>query len=308
MLRWRYNEKEKAFRKAEGREKKNETGWKCRNSPGCILSCTKGGKMSINFPLILLAATALTGFIWLLEVYYLRARRIAAQKENSEQNNEVSGLDGKQPVIVEYAISFFPVLAIVLVFRSFLFEPFQIPSGSMIPTLKVGDFILVNKHHYGIRLPVLGTKIFDLEKPKNGEVMVFIPPHRDDYFIKRVVGIPGDRVRYQDKIIYINGKKQTQTFVAQVPAEFPEALRYREKLGEIEHMIQRDTFKQTRIDEWLVPEGFYFVLGDNRDQSSDSRYWGLVSEEGIVGKAILVWMHKNPGISFPTFSENRLIQ
>ena len=264
--------------------------------------------MSINFPLILLAATALTGFIWLLEVYYLRARRIAAQKENSEQNNEVSGLDGKQPVIVEYAISFFPVLAIVLVFRSFLFEPFQIPSGSMIPTLKVGDFILVNKHHYGIRLPVLGTKIFDLEKPKNGEVMVFIPPHRDDYFIKRVVGIPGDRVRYQDKIIYINGKKQTQTFVAQVPAEFPEALRYREKLGEIEHMIQRDTFKQTRIDEWLVPEGFYFMLGDNRDQSSDSRYWGLVSEEDIVGKAILVWMQKPPGISLPTFSENRFIQ
>ena len=265
--------------------------------------------MSIDFPLILVGATAVTGFIWLFEVFYLRSRRISAQKADREQKNYVkSDSESKQPVLVEYAISFFPVLAIVLVFRSFLFEPFQIPSGSMIPTLQVGDFILVNKHHYGIRLPVLGTKVFDLEKPKNGEVMVFIPPHRDDYFIKRVVGIPGDRVRYQDKIIYINGKKQTQTFVAQVPAEFPEALRYREKLGEIEHMIQRDTFKQTRIDEWLVPEGFYFVLGDNRDQSSDSRYWGLVSEEGIVGKAILVWMHKNPGISFPTFSENRLIQ
>ena len=265
--------------------------------------------MSIDFPLILVAATAVTGFIWLFEVFYLRSRRISAQKADTEQKNYVEpDSESKQPVLVEYAISFFPVLAIVLVFRSFLFEPFQIPSGSMIPTLQVGDFILVNKHHYGIRLPVLGTKVFDLEKPKNGEVMVFIPPHRDDYFIKRVVGIPGDRVRYQDKIIYINGKKQTQTFVAQVPAEFPEALRYREKLGEIEHMIQRDTFKQTRIDEWLVPEGFYFVLGDNRDQSSDSRYWGLVSEEDIVGKAILVWMHKNPGISFPTFSENRFIQ
>lgn len=264
--------------------------------------------MSINFPLILVVATAVTGLIWLLEVYYLRARRTAVQKENLEQKvNGASDIEPKQPVLVEYAISFFPVLAIVLVFRSFLFEPFQIPSGSMIPTLKVGDFILVNKHHYGIRLPVLGTKIFDLEKPKNGEVMVFIPPHRDDYFIKRVVGIPGDRVRYQDKIIYINGKKQTQTFVTQVPAEFPQALRYRERLGEIEHMIQRDTFKQTRIDEWVIPEDFYFVLGDNRDQSSDSRYWGLVSEEDIVGKAILVWMHKNPGISLPTFSENRFI-
>ncbi|MEC8299181.1 MAG: signal peptidase I [Pseudomonadota bacterium] len=249
--------------------------------------------MSINFPLVLVVATALTGFIWILEVFYLRSRRIA---------------EDKQPVLVEYSISFFPVLAIVLVFRSFLFEPFQIPSGSMIPTLKVGDFILVNKHHYGVRLPVLGTKLFEMEKPKNGEVMVFIPPHRDDYFIKRVVGIPGDRVRYQDKIVYINGKKQTQTFIKKVPAEFPEALRYREKLGEIEHMIQRNTFKQTRVDEWRVPAGFYFVMGDNRDQSSDSRYWGLVSEEDIVGKAILVWMHKDPGISLPTFSENRFIQ
>ena len=164
--------------------------------------------MSIDFPLILVAATALTGFIWLFEIFFLRSRRISAQKADLEQKNYVEpDSESKQPVLVEYAISFFPVLAIVLVFRSFLFEPFQIPSGSMIPTLQVGDFILVNKHHYGIRLPVLGTKVFDLEKPKNGDVMVFIPPHRDDYFIKRVVGIPGDRVRYQDKIIYINGKK-----------------------------------------------------------------------------------------------------
>ena len=108
----------------------------------------------------------------------------------------------REPILVEYSISFFPVLAIVLVLRSFLFEPFQIPTGSMIPTLEVGDFILVNKYSYGIRLPVIGTKFVDVGEPQNGDVMVFIPPHEDEYFIKRVVGIPGDRVRYQDKTIY----------------------------------------------------------------------------------------------------------
>ena len=146
----------------------------------------------MDFELILLILFLLSGGFWLADYFYFYKKRVA-------------GAD--RPVWLEYTAGFFPVIFIVFVIRSFLFEPFNIPSGSMIPTLQVGDFILVNKHHYGIRLPVLGTKVFDLEKPKNGDVMVFIPPHRDDYFIKRVVGIPGDRVRYQDKIIYINGKK-----------------------------------------------------------------------------------------------------
>ncbi|MBA57774.1 MAG: signal peptidase I [Gammaproteobacteria bacterium] len=271
--------------------------------------------MSFNFPLILVLSTAFTGLIWILEVFYLKPRRLRVNKNQvsnkekiSSDNAPAEGELKSQPLLVEYSVSFFPVLAIVLIFRSFLFEPFQIPSGSMIPTLKVGDFILVNKYHYGLRLPVIGTKIFDIAEPKNGEVMVFIPPHRDDYFIKRIVGIPGDKVRYQDKVIYINGKKQTQTFVGQIPAKNPESLEYKEKLGEIDHLIHRNPYRQTRIDEWMVPEGYYFMLGDNRDQSSDSRYWGLVSEENIVGKAVAVWMHKEPGFNFPEFTQNRLIQ
>ena len=130
--------------------------------------------MSVNFPLILVLATAFTGLVWLLEIYVLRGRR--AEKDD-------------EPVIVEYSISFFPVLAIVLVLRSFLYEPFQIPTGSMIPTLEVGDFILVNKYTYGIRLPVIGTKVVAVNEPERGDIMVFIPPHQDEYFIKRVIGI-----------------------------------------------------------------------------------------------------------------------
>lgn len=264
--------------------------------------------MSINFPLILVLATAFTGLVWLLDYFLLRPRRhaaVAAAGDVSDQQNEKLLAE---PTVVEYSISFFPVFAIVLVLRSFLFEPFQIPTGSMIPTLEVGDFILVNKYTYGLRLPVIGTKIVAMDEPRNGEIMVFIPPHQDEYFIKRVVGIPGDRVRYQDKTLYINGKRQNQTFVAQIPPVNPRYLQYREKLGEVEHMIQRNPFRDTRVEEWVIPEGHYFMMGDNRDQSSDSRYWGLVSEENIVGKAVAIWLHKKPGLRLPEFSRNGRIQ
>jgi len=230
-----------------------------------------------------------------------RLGRVAAAGDIDEESRKAVLAE---PIIVEYSISFFPVLAIVLVLRSFLFEPFQIPSGSMIPTLAVGDFILVNKFTYGIRLPVVGTKIVDIAEPKNGEVMVFIPPHQDVYFIKRVVGIPGDTVRYQDKTLYINGKRQNQTFVAQIPPVNPRVLQYREKLGNVEHVIQRNPYRETSVDEWVIPEGHYFMMGDNRDQSSDSRYWGLVSEHNIVGRAVAIWLHKKPGIRLPEFSRN----
>lgn len=174
----------------------------------------------------------------------------------------------------------------------------------MIPTLEVGDFILVNKFTYGIRLPVIGTKILDVNEPKNGEVMVFIPPHQDEYFIKRVVGIPGDRVRYQDKTLYINGEKQSQTFISQIPPVNPKYLIYSENLGGVDHIIQRNPFQDARVDEWVIPPGHYFMMGDNRDQSSDSRYWGLVPESNIVGRAIAVWLHKKPGLRLPEFSRN----
>ena len=260
--------------------------------------------MSINFPLILVIATGVTGLIWLLDHLFLKPGRARALEAAGEVDEETRAKLLAEPTVVEYSISFFPVLAIVLVIRSFLFEPFQIPTGSMIPTLQVGDFILVNKYTYGVRLPVTGTRIVDINQPRNGEVMVFIPPHQDEYFIKRVVGIPGDRVRYQDKTLYINGRKQKQIFVAQIPPVNPRYLQYRENLGDIEHMIQRNPDREPRVDEWVIPEGHYFMMGDNRDQSSDSRYWGLVSEDNIVGRAVAVWLHKKPGLRLPEFSRN----
>ncbi|MDE0988135.1 MAG: signal peptidase I [Pseudomonadales bacterium] len=264
--------------------------------------------MSINFPLILVLATAFTGVVWLVDYLVFRPKRLGRVAAAGDIDEESRKAILAEPVIVEYSISFFPVLAIVLVLRSFLFEPFQIPTGSMIPTLAVGDFILVNKFTYGIRLPVVGTKIVDVAEPKNGEVMVFIPPHQDVYFIKRVVGIPGDTVRYQDKTLYINGKRQNQAFVAQIPPVNPRVLQYREKLGNVEHLIQRNPYRETSVDEWVIPEGHYFMMGDNRDQSSDSRYWGLVSEHNIVGRAVAIWLHKKPGLRLPEFSRNGWIQ
>lgn len=270
--------------------------------------------MSINFPLVLVLGTAITGLIWLMDLIYLRPRRKTAVSTARDRLPPGDASDKalekilREPFLVEYSISFFPVLLIVLVLRSFLFEPFQIPTGSMIPTLEVGDFILVNKYAYGVRLPVIGTKIFDVDMPKNGDVMVFIPPHEDEYFIKRVVGIPGDRVRYQDKTLYINEKKQAQVFVAQLPPEKPRYLVYNETLGGVEHPIHRNPYRDTRVQEWVIPEGHYFMMGDNRDQSSDSRYWGLASEDQIVGKAIAVWLHKEPGLRLPGFSRNSWIQ
>ena len=264
--------------------------------------------MSVNFPLILVLATAITGAAWLLDVFLLRPKRQAILAAAGEVDEDTREKLLAEPVLVEYSISFFPVLAIVLVLRSFLFEPFQIPTGSMIPTLEVGDFILVNKYTYGVRLPVIGTKVLAVDEPQNGEIMVFIPPHQKEYFIKRVVGIPGDRVRYQDKTLYINGEKQNQTFVVQIPPVNPRYLRYKEKLGDVEHIIQRNSYRDTRVEEWVVPEGRYFMMGDNRDQSSDSRSWGLVSEENIVGQAIAVWLHKKPGLKLPEFSRNRWVQ
>ena len=264
--------------------------------------------MSINFPLILVLATAFTGVVWLVDYLVFRPKRLGRVAAAGDIDEESRKAVLAEPIIVEYSISFFPVLAIVLVLRSFLFEPFQIPTGSMIPTLAVGDFILVNKFTYGIRLPVVGTKIVDIAEPKNGEVMVFIPPHQDEYFIKRVVGIPGDKIRYEDKTLYINGKRQNQTFVSQIPPVNPRVLQYREKLGEVDHLIQRNSYRETSVDEWVIPEGHYFMMGDNRDQSSDSRYWGLVSEHNIVGRAVAIWLHKKPGLRLPEFSRNGWIQ
>lgn len=281
--------------------------------------------MDINFPLILVLLVFGSGVVWLVDSLFLARKRQAAvaavdaqfssveldSGRQQEVYEQAKATASKEPVLVEYSKSFFPVLFVVLVLRSFLAEPFQIPSGSMIPTLKVGDFILVNKFTYGIRLPVIRTKVLDVNDPERGDVMVFFPPHKPDtYFIKRIVGMPGDRVRYTNNVLYINGEEQPQTLIASLPPSNPEYQIMTENLGGVVHDMQKDTIPGmlSRHGEWVVPEGHYFMMGDNRDNSSDSRVWGPVSEDAIVGKAFAVWMHWDSLFSIPSFSNVGSIQ
>ncbi|WP_415845458.1 signal peptidase I [Stutzerimonas zhaodongensis] len=284
--------------------------------------------MSINFPLLLVIAVAVCGFLALIDLLYFAPRRRAAianyeGRAGAEPDQSTLDALNKEPVLIEYGKSFFPVLAIVLVLRSFLIEPFQIPSGSMIPTLEVGDFILVNKFAYGIRLPVVDTKVIDVSDPKRGDVMVFrYPSDPNINYIKRVVGLPGDVVRYSsDKRLSINGKPVPETLVGEEPGSLGSAKLYQEKLGEAEHLIRKEMARY-RVEpdrEWRVPEGHYFMMGDNRDNSNDSRYWqdaaipadlaGMVPDRNIVGKAFAVWMSwPDPKFSnLPHFSRVGLI-
>lgn len=259
--------------------------------------------MDIDFSLVLLILVVISGGVALYDRLVLAAPRKA------------SAVAEQEPVLVEYAKSFFPVLLIVLVLRSFLVEPFQIPSGSMIPTLKVGDFILVNKYTYGLRLPVVGTKIVEMNEPRRGEVMVFIPPHDKRYFIKRIVGLPGDTIRYEDKVLSVNGERIMSEVIDSVQIEMPNGMEQsgallNETLGEVQHQTQivSTPARDGGRNAWVVPEGHYFMMGDNRDNSADSRVWGPVPEQNIVGKAFAVWMHKEPGWSLPTFGRNGLIR
>lgn len=256
--------------------------------------------MDIDFSLVLVVLVAVSGFIWLLDILLFAKARKSAGKSS-------------EPVLVEYAKSFFPVLAIVLVLRSFLVEPFQIPSGSMIPTLEVGDFILVNKYHYGLRLPVVGTKIVSNNDPERGDVMVFIPPHDPHYFIKRVIGLPGDRIEYENKQLIINGEPVAVEHLNPVQIDTAigsrQGVLFSEQLGEETHFAQivTDDNRRPGRTTWVVPPGHYFMMGDNRDNSADSRDWGPVPEENIVGKAFAIWMHKEPGLNLPSFRRNQRI-
>ncbi|MEM8593980.1 MAG: signal peptidase I [Pseudomonadota bacterium] len=243
---------------------------------------------SINFPLILVSACLIgTVFSLLHRLFFKNSLRRLADNVNS----------------------FLPVLWIVLVLRSFIAEPFQIPSGSMIPTLKIGDFILVNKFTYGLRLPVLRTKVFDLNEPERGDVMVFFPPHDKRYFIKRVIGVPGDVIKYVDKRLTVNGEPLAYVN----PREEDGSTLYEETINGVEHDVRVEPHnysdnlpmsKRLR-DGFTVRDGHYFMMGDNRDRSSDSRVWGDVPEENIVGKAFFVWMHWS---GLPDFSQARTIQ
>lgn len=310
--------------------------------------------MNFDFSLVLLVFSLVTGVIWLADSLLLKKPRqnrvnafLAERKvpegdfrmflnyletgatgrpEEKAGAGEPTGFPNqkaleqayeihREPLVVDYAKSFFPIIFAVLVLRSFLFEPFQIPTGSMIPTLNIGDFIVVNKYAYGVRLPVVGTKIMEVGEPKRGDVMVFIPPHDPNYYIKRVIGLPGDHIRYDGKTVYVNGEPLEQEYVDFITDRRPPVIYSLESVGGITHDIYfSPTPTFARSDSWLweegrvIPDGHYFMMGDNRDNSSDSRVWGPVSEDNIVGKAVAVWMHKDPGLTLPSFSQNRLIE
>lgn len=287
--------------------------------------------MDFDFALILVCIVAFCGMLWLLDIFLLKPQRTQQAESLIQQREAKKGSNKKhsaaaeadeefqqqlaeiqqEPLVIEYAKSFFPVLFLVLCLRSFLVEPFQIPTGSMIRTLGIGDFVLVNKYAYGVRLPVIGTKILDVGEPKRGEIMVFIPPHEDKYYIKRVVGLAGDTIRFEDNLLYVNGELIEQEYVQDITidtslGELPGKL-YWEELGGFRHYTQiiDARLRQRDRNTWIVPNGHYFMMGDNRNNSEDSRVWGTVSEDKIVGKAIAVWMHKDPGWNLPTFSRNR---
>lgn len=280
--------------------------------------------VTIDFPLILVILVAGTGLVWLLDALFLAPgrRKLVTElqgqypeweEEDSPQHQQFNARvasTAAEPVVVEYSRSFFPVLLVVFVLRSFLVEPFQIPSSSMVPTLAVGDYILVNKFTYGIRLPVSRTKVMDLNDPDRGDVMVFFPPHMNDtYYIKRVVGLPGDTVSYRNKRLFVNGVQVSRKDVG-IADEGPHG-RFRqgqEQLGDATHMMQVNEARPPRDFTVVVKPGHYFMMGDNRDNSSDSRIWGQVPEKDIVGKAFAIWMHWKSFLSIPSFSRVGLIE
>jgi signal peptidase I len=279
--------------------------------------------VTFDFPLILVGLVFGSGLLWLLDAIFFAPgrKRIVRQLQShypewaddsspDAKNYQAQITErGREPVVVEYARSFFPVLFVVFVLRSFLVEPFQIPSSSMVPTLEIGDYILVNKFTYGIRLPVIRTKVLELNLPQRGDVMVFFPPHMNDtYFIKRVIGLPGDTVSYRNKQIFVNGERVVREPATDQDAADPRYHLGRETLGEEEHLMQVDALRPAADFYEVVKPGHYFMMGDNRDNSSDSRVWGQVPERDIVGKAFAIWMHWDTFLSIPSFSRVGLIK
>jgi signal peptidase I len=249
------------------------------------------------FALFMIVILAITGAIWLLDILVLRKRRSAGENE---------------PILVEYAKSFFPVILVVFLVRSFIVEPFKIPSGSMMPTLLAGDYILVNKFTYGLRVPVLNNVFVEMNTPARGDVIVFhYPPDTSIDYIKRVIGLPGDKIRYQDKQLIINGEpialqEQGNYEYVMSGLNIITAKQYREQLGNVAHDILIHDFvaqydadaigaKFANNEEIVVPDGQYLAMGDNRDNSSDSRVWGFVPEKNLVGKAFYIWMNFDKG-------------
>lgn len=296
--------------------------------------------MDFDFNLILVPITIGLGVIWLLDKLTLKQRKTRGR--------------GEESLLVRWAYDFFPVLAVVLIVRSFLIEPFNIPSSSMVPTLYTGDFIAVNKYAYGVRLPLTYNKVLDTGEPEHGDVAVFrYPENPSIYYIKRVIGLPGDTVSYNQGTLSINdvpvetkpidfaanaeltsqlylpgqagpGQVLTEESAATMGQQEEDVAQYfQETQGDNTHLVrylngmnsaQYAPFLQQQapevIDsegtEWRinVPEGHYFVMGDNRDRSADGRFWGFVPDENLAGKAVYIWMHKPPGLNLPTFERN----
>ncbi|NKB37005.1 MAG: signal peptidase I [Gammaproteobacteria bacterium] len=251
--------------------------------------------MNFDFSALLVLLTFASGLIWGIDsLFYAKARR---SDENKQGIAEKEDHQIPEPLLVDYARSFFPVFFIVLILRSFLFEPFRIPSASMMPTLMIGDFILVNKYEYGIRLPVLNNKIIKNKTPQRGDIIVFRYPEDPRIpFIKRVVGVPGDKIAYFNKTLYINGVADGQKNISVYQDDGPGWQMNGWQLlstqtGEIEHEILHNHHSPSKTVEEIVPEGHYFVLGDNRDNSKDSRFWGFVPDENLMGRAIYIWMN-----------------
>jgi signal peptidase I len=268
--------------------------------------------MNIDFPLILMIATLVTGLVVLVDKLFLAKRRLAeADKLAGEESV-------KEPFWVEQSKSYFPVLAIVFVLRSFIFEPFQIPSASMEPGLIEGDFILVSKFHYGLRMPLFGNTLVPIGEPERGDVMVFFPPDDPRYFIKRVIGLPGDHIVYRDRQLTINGEAVETREVSAEPVYNPVVFELEESFSETKAAVKWTVARpmgSTRTivwagpeGEWKVPEGHYFMMGDNRANSADSRSWGYVPDEHIVGKAVAVWMHWKSWTDLPTLDRSKWIQ
>jgi len=240
--------------------------------------------LHLNLELILVILTLFTGVVIL---YY------SLKTKDSDQK-------AQDPILLDYSKSFFPVLLIVILLRSFVAEPFRIPSGSMIPTLEIGDFILVKKYAYGVRLPVLHTKILDTGSPQRGDVVVFrYPPNPRINYIKRLIGLPGDDIEWtHEKKLIINGESVHYQADGkyQTPGNFGREI----SVSKLKEILPGNTSHElivfpgfSKAGKWQVPEGHYFMMGDNRDNSSDSRFWKFVPEENLVGKASLVWMHWN---------------
>ncbi len=258
--------------------------------------------MIIDFSFYLFVAVVFTGIVWLIDKWYLKPKREQVVHESSavHQGVEISR-KGKEPVIVEYSKSFFPVLLIVFLLRGFVVEPFRIPSGSMLPSLYIGDFILVNKFAYGVKIPVLNKKILELDTPERGDVVVFRYPRDPSLdYIKRVIGLPGDHIAYYNKVLYVNNTPVARDFVGQYkgPGQ-TSASEYDEKLEGAEHAILLMPARPNNLQgEYVVPEGMFFVMGDNRDNSNDSRVWGPVPESNLIGKAFMIWMHFSDEMHF----------